>query len=382
MEEGTYKENNKELVNQYFELQLDDFNQIKKLFEDFIFSYQNWNGIVMRLSDVLDKCDEIDYEENETANAYAIWHFLDRYHRFQIIIADLWKRGYLCYKKNRAIDILEIGAGPAQGLFAFSEHYAELNKLYNKNIYSIQSDYVEQSNGFRNFLHHFVEYAMANNKYYMIPFHFGRWENAFDFKFEEFICNWWGGFFKRKYRYDIVVISNFLTTQCYVEDFKKQLTDICKYMRNYGMLIVVGANDTSNKYKNIYSSVDEIVNRKFGNRNFWGWWRKVYEKTFSYDYSDEYGELLREYYCTLKKFINNKNLWDSVPNKAQDKLIGTINHTREKILAENWEGIHWKVVVYQKHSFYRGKNNRKIVKNNFMRQDDSGWMCKMKVNAP
>lgn len=374
MKKGTYKENsNGELAKQYSKLQLNDFKEIKKLFEDYIFGFGNWNGIVCQLSAVLDKCDEIDYEETETAFAYAVWHFLDRYHRFQIIIDELWKQGYLRYKKARKIDILEVGSGPAQGLFAFSEHYAELNKLENEDIYSIQSDYVEQSQGFRSFLHHFVEYAMEKDKYYMVPFHFGRGKDAFNFKFEEDVNNWWGGLFKQKYRYDIVVISNFLTTQSTVEDFKKQLTDICKYMRNYGVLIVVGASDSIDKYKDIYSSVDGIVNRKFGNRNFLGWWNKVYEKTYTYNYSDEYGALLRDYYRTLKEFITGNNLWDFVPEKAQDNLMDKINQTREKTLAENWEGVHWKVVVYQKHCFYRGKNDRKIVKSNFKIQDESGW---------
>lgn len=109
---------------------------------------------------------------------------------------------------------------------------------------------------------------MLNDKHYMVSFHVGREKNAFDFKFEEFRYNWRGGLFKRKYRYDIVIISNFLTTRSTVENFKKQLADICKHMRNHGMLLVVGASDASDKYKDIYASVDRTVNRKFRDRNF------------------------------------------------------------------------------------------------------------------
>lgn len=354
MEKSTLREKpSDKLIDQYSRLQLGDFKQIKKLFEGYIFGIKDWSGIAAQLSDVLDKCDALDFEENETAHAYTVWHFLDRYHRFQIVIGDLWKQGYLCYKKNRKIDILEVGAGPAQGLFAFSEHYAELNQLAKEPLYSVQSDYVEQSNGFRNFLHWFVEYAMADGKNYTVPFHFGRERNAFDFTFEEIGYNWYGHLFRRKYRYDIVVINNFLTTDTIVRKFKRQLGRLCKYMRNYGILIIAGADDASDKYRDIYRSVDKIISRKFKSKDFWGWWTKISEKTFSYNYCDEYGELLREYYRTLKEFLISGNLWDCVPPKAKDKLESTIGQTPEKTLAENWKGNHWKVVVYQKHCFYR-----------------------------
>lgn len=379
---STYKEAcDRVLANRYSQLQLNDFKQIKSLFERYIFEFENWTGIVTHLSEVLDKCDEIDYEENEIAFAYAIWHFLDRYHRFQMMISDLWKQGYLSDKRRRTIDLLEVGAGPAQGLFAFSEHYAELNQLENENIYSIQSDYIEQSNGFRDFLHHFIEYAMVNDKYYLVPFHHGRERNAFDFKFEEIIYTIWEDCIKQKYRYNIVIISNFLTTNRTVEEFTKQLTDICKYMRNYGLLMITGASDASNKYKDIYNSVDKVVNRKFRNRRFRGWWKKIFEKTYTYNYSDEYGDLLREYYQSLKEFLERKKLWGSVPERAQRKLCNAINQTREKTLADKWEGNHWKIVVYQKHCFYIGKGNKKIISCNFKRQDDSGWMHKVKGDS-
>lgn len=100
----------------------------------------------------------------------------------------------------------------------------------------------------------------------------------------------------------------------------------------------------------------------------------MFENTFSYNYTDEYGDLLRQYNCKLEGFIKGKNLWGTVPQKAKDKLENTIKQTKEKTLAENWEGIHWKVVVYQKHSFFIGKNGRKNVHSNFKKQDDSGWM--------
>ena len=374
MMKNKYIEIDEKKLSQYYKLQLADFKQIKELFEEYIFALEDWDKIVMQLTDVLDRCDEIDYQNSETAYAYAVWHFLDRYHRFQIIFGELCKNGYLIYSKDRTIDILEVGAGPAQGLFAISDHYAELNKLKSNKEFSIQSDYVEQSNGFRNFLHHFVEFCMTNDKHYMVPFHHGREKDAYCFKFEEILHNFFGYYFKEKYRYDIVIISNFLTTKNIVANFKRQLLEICKYIRNQGLLIVVGAADTSDKYKDIYSSIDKVVNRKFRNRNFFGWWGKVFENTFSYNYTDEYGDLLRQYSCKLEGFIKGKNLWETVPQKAKDKLENTIKQTKEKTLAENWEGIHWKVVVYQKHSFFIGKNGRKNVHSNFKKQDDSGWM--------
>ncbi|HDR7288002.1 hypothetical protein SIL04_16985 [Bacillus cereus group sp. BfR-BA-00331] len=42
-------------------------------------------AVAICLEDVMRNCDEITYDEPGNAEAYAILHFLDRYHRFQLI---------------------------------------------------------------------------------------------------------------------------------------------------------------------------------------------------------------------------------------------------------------------------------------------------------
>lgn len=332
--------------------QLIDFKEIRNIYESYIFKCENWDKIIKQFSNVLNKCDSIDFEEDETALAYTIFHFLDRYHRFQILIRDLWNKGYLRNNTFRKIDILEIGSGPAQGLFAFSEHFLELSTMYEEE-YSIRCNYVEKSNGFKNFLHHFVEYAMQNDKYYKVPFHHARAEDAFHFPFQEQISKWR----VLKHRYDIVLISNFLTNDSMVENFRFQMKQTCKYMRNNGLLIIIGATSENEKYKEIYKKIDRIIIRKFKDNYFYGWWTKTFDKTYVYNYSDEYGELLRSFYNDVKNYIIENDLWDNVPIIAKDNIDNKIKQTAEKTRLENWNGVKWKVTIYQKHSFYNKNKN-------------------------
>lgn len=79
--------------------------------------------IALRLEDVLHNCDEITYDEEGSAEAYAILHFLDRYHRFQLIFIKMLELDLLTIKRSR-IDNLDVGTGPAPALFALSDMYS------------------------------------------------------------------------------------------------------------------------------------------------------------------------------------------------------------------------------------------------------------------
>ena len=207
-------------IEQYRLLQYENFCEIANLFMEYIFEidHNNWEEIVKELENVLSRCDEIDYQSDATAMAYAIWHFLDRYHRMQIMCTDLLKEG--CLNRRKQYDVLDVGTGPSQVLFALSDHFQNLNKIEKEISCIFNSDYVEQSQGFRNFLHHFVEYALTKGKQYLVPFHHGRTSNVFDIEFNELIESWstsrQGKYRYYKYRYDVVVFNNFLTTKGFV----------------------------------------------------------------------------------------------------------------------------------------------------------------------
>jgi len=273
--------------------------------------YYNKNGNSLNKTELLQ-----NYQSDATAIAYAVWHFLDRYHRVQIMCAFLFEKGYL--NRIKQYDVLDVGTGPSQVLFALSDHFQCLNKIEREVACTVNPDYVEQSQGFRNFMHHFVEYALQNEKQYLVPFHFGRTKDALDISFSEYVSN----YKCIKYRYDITVFNNFLTTKKFTERCADTLKKICKYTRNHGLIIIIGAPEKSKKYREIYATIDKIINKSFGNRYFYGYWKKEIDREFNYKYEDEYGCVLGQYFNNVVKHLKDNNLWDAVKYQSEHFVIG------------------------------------------------------------
>ena len=111
-----------------------------------------------QLVNVLQNCDAITYEEEGAVEAYAMLHFLDRYHRFQLIFAQLHVQHLMPFRK-RVLDILDVGTGPGPSMFALSDFYVDLLGLgegpsRGSRHPRFRIDYVERSQSFRSWLHH------------------------------------------------------------------------------------------------------------------------------------------------------------------------------------------------------------------------------------
>ena len=356
--------NNSNKLEKYHLFQLENFKTLSNLFLKYILELdkKRWKEIVKELEPVLNKCDEIDYQSDATAIAYAIWHFLDRYHRIQIMCTFLLEEGYLNYAKQ--YDVLDVGTGPSQVLFALSDHFQCLNKIEKNILCTVNPDYVEQSKGFRQFMHHFVEYSLQNGKQYLVPFHFGRTEDALDISFSERYP-----YKNYKYRYDITVFNNFLTTKKFTEKCSDTLKNICKYTRNHGLVIVMGATEKSDKYKEIYNIIDGIINRKFKGRYYYGHWNKVFDREFNYKYEDQYGCVLGEYFKNIVNYLKENNLWESVSETAKKEfeINSSIPMSEEKL--KDFKGATWKMVVYRKISRPNLKTVPKLAKRIIHRND-------------
>ena len=349
-----------EFINHLKELQYQNYCTLQTLFESYLFSLKPefWKGIIAELTNVIGKCDEIDFQKDEMAVAYAIWHFLDRYHRFQIMLQTLIDKGCLIYKECR-YDVLDIGTGPSQTLFALSDYFSELNCIDGSANIFLKSEYVERSEGFRNFLHRFVEFAMMKEKRYLVPFHFAKSTDAFNIPFNETVPSWYkrSRDIKIKSRYDIVVFNNFLTNPDFMNTFTEQLKTICRFIRNNGLLIVIGARNQLPKYAEVYSIIQSIVLRRFNHRKFFGYWSKIVDREYDYKYDDQFGEELRKHYEHIVSFLKmtplegngEECLWDLVSETDRDLFA------RRMGKEDNNLGIKWKMVVYQKHSFFKGK---------------------------
>ena len=365
----------------YDELQYENFIRLVSLFEKFIFSMDSefWKSIVMELENVLSRCDEIDYQSDSTAIAYSIWHFLDRYHRLQIMCKFLLENGFL--NRARQYDVLDVGTGPSQVLFALSDHFQNLNHIEGNVSCTINPDYVEQSFGFRNFLHYFVEFALSNGTQYLVPFHLGRTHDAFEIAFkEESYGNYaLGNRLVRKYtkyRYDITVCNNFLTTKAFVEEYADTLRKICKYTRNHGLVIIIGASDKSKKYREMYPVVDDIILNSTRDRLFYTRWDKVFDQEFTYKYDDRYGKVIGSYFEKVVQYLHDNELWEKVSSAAQKEFMNNTKVSMSQNELDEWSGVTWKMVVYRKTSrptLQKARVHNKTVHGNPRRLVDDLW---------
>lgn len=299
----------------------------------------------------------------------------------------LIEHGYLNHSKQ--YDILDVGTGPSQVLFAFSDHFRSLNHIEKKVLCTVNPDYVEQSWGFRNFLHHFVEFALLEGKQYLVPFHHGRTSDAFEIKFNERKYDGFGLGDERnkciKYRYDITVFNNFLTTRSFVDEYSDILRKICKYTRNHGLIIVIGASEKSDKYRKVYAAIDAIVLKPDKDRNFRSHWDKVFDQEFNYKYDDKYGQIIGDYFAKVVRFLQENNLWERVPYNAQKEFLfnSQLSMSKNNNTVKDWNGITWKMVVYRKISKpnFKSMKLKKIVHRNSYGMVDDKWKCDMEEDT-
>ena len=201
--------------------------------------------VAAKFEEVLSRCDEIDYNDDETAVAYCILHFLPRYRMFQLIYYELLINNILPIKNNQ-INTLDIGTGPGPSMYALSDIYSSL-QIFGAVNHEFQHipDYVEQSYGFRNFLHHFTEKA---NAYYScddlgwnVPYHHGSFYDFTSIDFNPKYKTYWGTCETIKFRFNLITSSNFFTTLSQVRNQKNEIKNCVRFLRNSGIFLVVGA---------------------------------------------------------------------------------------------------------------------------------------------
>jgi hypothetical protein len=281
------------------------FEFLAEKLESFILKYvlQSNERVALvagRFYDVLSNCDTVNYDDDGGVEAYAILHFLDRFLRFQQIFLKMLERGLLPMK-TLPIDALDVGTGPAPALFALSDTYSSLNhfatEVSKESIGSpvLRSDYVESSTRFRDWLHAFTEHANSReadqltplqSRLWSVPYHSGSFSDfngldfeslrnsyfksliddyAEDFEMDEMvppprdfiIRNMIGPEWKNAFHFDLIVFSNFLTSNEQVKRFSKELRSAGRALRNNGLILVVGAR--KGPYPDIYASVESIL---------------------------------------------------------------------------------------------------------------------------
>lgn len=307
---------------------------------------QEYPSIICRqIPTVLSQCDNITYDEIGVPDAYIMLHFLDRYHRFQLIFLDMLQNGSFPIRKT--IHVMDVGTGPAPSLFALSDMVLLINQYMaetnnSQKTIRINLDYVEHSEGFRQFIHHAAEMLLQKNHETFVPFHHGTYHDAENFQLGEK-----KHIFVAPYRrsFDMVIYSNFLTNVETVNKFQEQLKKTMFYLRNRGVMVIVGGHPDDKKYSSIYKQIYQILrSQKYANKKFGGWFKQiVHAKMMSYSADSEYNKIILYLY---------KQMFSKLPKDEWDRLDNSTKNLLNKFLQGTID-TKWYVSIYKRFSFFR-----------------------------
>lgn len=340
--------NMKKSLKKYLTLMLEDNPGLKE-------------NICNNFSTVLGRCDEITYDEDGVPEAYIILHFLDRYHRFQLMLLEMFRNETFPVKNK--IRVMDIGTGPGPSLYAVSDMIA-LYQQYEAEVYGksrievVEMDYVEQSHGFRDFLHYMTELLMDDRKQMYVPFHQGAYRDASELYFsgeierESFIWNQGEYIYYDKQvkkvpkSFDLVIYSNFLTNMDVLDRFGEQLKRAAFYLKNKGIILIVGGNPEDRKYAPVYHKIDEIIlEQNYQSRKFWGTCRKLGEiQEMRYSDNDRYGKQIKEFYSEELDVLTDGDWEDRLEKKFQ-KLM--------RMFIDGDTQTKWHYEIYERRSKYR-----------------------------
>jgi hypothetical protein len=323
--------------------------------------------ICEQFDNVLRKCDTITYDERGAADAYALLHFLDRYHRFQVVF-DALQRQKLMPKRDY-IQILDVGTGPGPSMFAASDFYQPTLWRLRRgpwNVWkreSIKIDYAERSHGFRNWLHHFTELANYSNPScvgWAVPYHHGSILDFADISFDKRYTDHYRdddgeeveAHYIQKSRPDLIIMSNFLTTEDQAHAFTDKIRDCAQNLRNNGVLLVVGAKPDSAKYRPVYDIIEQaVLGTGYSRRAFRAWCEKIEldADDFRYTYGDEWGAQLKRFLGDVRRSLAT-SLGDQFPAEVDDALARWTekNYTFK---------VSWHVMAFRKRAIPRKSRN-------------------------
>ncbi|MBS1780112.1 MAG: hypothetical protein JST70_12345 [Bacteroidetes bacterium] len=367
------------------------FNELANIFENFLTDYilvskENADEISVRLEDMLGKCNIPNiYEKGQAVETYSMLHFLERYRRYQLVYLQLLENQLIPFAT--LIKHLDIGTGPAPSIFAFSDiikFYKEFSqKEEPREFFEIEylPDYVENSDSFRNWLHHFTEYANYKNYSggWEVPYHHGTFRDfeSLDFKklnynkalwqkervYEAFGANpnyiiletskeitVHGRNFisgqlldkkKNGHRYDVISFSYFLTLLEQTKQFKKQIKGCAFALRNNGIIINIGSNNDD--YFQIAKYIRRTIQRyKSVNKEFNVSCREVLNEIISYNTHDVFSKRIKQSYEFI---INNLELLSEkqkIPQKIKKDFDKYINSGQEENIKD------FRLQVFQK----------------------------------
>jgi SAM-dependent methyltransferase len=234
-----------------------------------------------RLPDVLGRCDEPIYDTPLAADAYAFVHLLERYRRFWRVLEEMTRAGLLPMRE-RGIDILDVGTGPAPALYATTDFYALLSRYAGERGISRlvtpapQLFSIESSRGMSSLFHYLSEIAgmpgpfgttftdlaafdPAAIRREQIKWRIRQISDEDDLDDKE-AARWVHNnenYWQDQYRYSLCIFSNFLTQVDTVDRYSDELLSIFRALRPGGVVVLMGAVNA--QYPQIYHRLAEIA---------------------------------------------------------------------------------------------------------------------------
>jgi hypothetical protein len=290
---------------------------------------------------VLKRCDENIYGLPFAAEAYAFVHLVDRYRRFWDVLEALLRVGALPVRET-ALDVLDVGTGPAPALYAVNDFFEEMRTFATgtadcQRLHTVPPRLrsIEDSKAMIHLVHNLSEFTGRPG-----PFRPDRTKfEGFDPPaarvakrerlIEELIDVWdysepearfqvqidqadWQGID----RYHFCIFSNFLTRVDDVLQRESELTHVFRALKPGGLVVVVGGSGSD--YPRIYESIEGIA-KKSNARRLGG-----VPNTIRCDYHNVEAEQIKQLYCSIfnaveqltplddvkKTLPRNRDLWD------------------------------------------------------------------------
>ena len=281
--------------------------------------------------------NKVDFDQQGVVDGYIIWHFLDRYLRFQTIYLSILKHGLLPLT-NTKINHLDIGTGPASAIFALSDIYRSIITFSKENHFpklseiDFESDYVENSQNFRNWLHHFTELANYRNRqdgefhYWKVPYQHGSFIDAYNTSFQQ--KKWWDKYIRM---FNIVTIGNFITEEKQVQKLEYFFLGLFKVLKLGGIVILSGGGSNI-KY---FDEVAELFTKNNINHI------KIFEKDrITFNHSINPIKILNQFYNNFSNVFISTEVYNLIDSSAQELLNERMH--REKIRSS------WKLYIFYK----------------------------------
>ncbi|MFJ5836618.1 hypothetical protein ACIQGO_07570 [Streptomyces shenzhenensis] len=251
-------------------------------------------AVAARMTQVLDRCDDLEFRDPAEVTAYMILHLADRYGRVTQILERLFSAGHLPIRR-RQLSVLEIGAGPAPALYAVHDFYDDLalwaqatkqqvefapatamraldrgpawSRLLHQlseEIHQIRREIPTFSGTLPFGVTHpdFREFSVLRehvreleSKAQAIADDFDRDDEPVSPGYARMLAQEEG--VRAPSAYDLVVMCNFITNQSDVEFFRKEIRDLSDGLTPGGLLIALGS--AAKKYGPIWADLKQLL---------------------------------------------------------------------------------------------------------------------------